>query len=112
MNEKLFKCPTIDIMEKIVSTEYIKVGKQTIVCLITLKNGYEIVGSACSIDLENFNEDRLRSLAYANTLDKMAEYEDMIVQKLLMLRDECEKEPIFENNKLIGFKRGVPFGKF
>lgn len=44
-----------DINEAIVSEEYIKMGKKTVVCLLTLKNGFEIVGTGSCVDPANFD---------------------------------------------------------
>jgi hypothetical protein len=55
--------------------DYFKIGKKTIVCLLTLDNGYEIVGSA--IKHEPDNEDEAKGIAYQRALYKVRELEAM-----------------------------------
>lgn len=37
-------------MQKIIKTDYIKIGEKTTICLLTLDNGFEVVGSSACVD--------------------------------------------------------------
>ena len=45
------------IKSVIVLDEYVKMGKKTVICLATLKNGFELVGVGSCVDPANFNEE-------------------------------------------------------
>ena len=53
--------------------DYFKVGKKTIVCLLTLDNGHEIVGSA--INHKSENEEEAKGIAYQKALYQVRELE-------------------------------------
>lgn len=46
-----------DVENSIASEEYLTVGKKTTVCLITMKNGYEVVGTSACVCAENYSEE-------------------------------------------------------
>jgi hypothetical protein len=60
---------------EIEKTEYFRLGKMTILCLITLKNGYEVIGTATK-PMENLDqEEEARGIAYQRALYKLIELE-------------------------------------
>lgn len=55
--------------------EYIKMGEKTTVCLLTVKNGFEIVGTSACVDPADFDEATGRFYALTDAIGKLAEYE-------------------------------------
>jgi hypothetical protein len=53
------------------SVEYIKIGRKTTVALITVKNGFEIVGSSACVNPDDFNEIIGQHYALVDALDKL-----------------------------------------
>jgi hypothetical protein len=49
---------------------YARMGKRTTVCLITLPNGYELIGSSCAVRDEDFDERYGKELALKDALEK------------------------------------------
>lgn len=43
--------------EYIKKTEYFKIGEKTTICLLTLKNGFEIVGQSACVNFNDFDEE-------------------------------------------------------
>lgn len=60
-----------DIESAIVSEEYTKMGMKTTVCLLTLKNGFEIIGTSGCVDPANFDESIGRKFAKEQAVDKI-----------------------------------------
>lgn len=60
-----------DIESAIVSEEYTKMGMKTTVCLLTLRNGFEIVGTSGCVDPLNFDEAIGRKFAKEQAVDKI-----------------------------------------
>ncbi len=59
----------------IASTQYYRLGKMTVLCLLTLKDGYEVVGTATK-PIENPNqEEEAMGVAYQRALYKLVEME-------------------------------------
>jgi len=46
-----------DVQDAIASEEYMTIGKKTTLCLITLKNGFEVVGTSACVDAANYSLD-------------------------------------------------------
>lgn len=44
-----------NIEDVIIDEQYMQMGIKTVVCLLTLKNGFEIVGNGSCVDPENFD---------------------------------------------------------
>ena len=64
----------------IVNEEYVKLGIKTTVCLLTLKNGFEVVGQSACVDSSNFDEKIGKELAYSNAFNKIWELEGYKLQ--------------------------------
>ncbi len=60
---------------EIEKTEYYRVGKMSLLCLITLKNGYEVIGTATRQMANSDQEDEARGVAYQRALYKLVELE-------------------------------------
>lgn len=70
-----------DIKGKIQNIEYLKMGKKTTVCLITLQNGFEIVGSSACVCPENFRYEIGAETAYENALNNLWQVEGYMLQE-------------------------------
>jgi hypothetical protein len=70
-----------DIELLIASESYTKLGTKTVICVLTLRNGFEVVGSSAPLVKENFDYDNgklfARRNALQNTIDKVAYYFSM-----------------------------------
>jgi len=62
---------------EITKTEYFKLGKMTILCLMTLDNGYEILGSATKRLNTETDEDEARGIAYQRAMYQLRELESV-----------------------------------
>lgn len=51
------------------STEFVKLGKKTTACLLTVKNGFEIVGTSACVDPADFNEEIGNHFALVDALN-------------------------------------------
>jgi len=61
----------------ITKTEYFKLGKMTVLCLITLDNGYEILGTATKTIITETDEEEARGIAYQKAIYKKIELESI-----------------------------------
>lgn len=62
-------------MRQIESTNYIIMGKRTTICLLTLKDGFEIVGTDTSENPTEINIDVARHSAFLDAYSKLEEIE-------------------------------------
>lgn len=69
-----------DIEATIVSEEYTKMGKKTTVCLLTLRNGFEITGTSGCVDPANFDEAIGRKFAKEQAVEKIWQLEGYRLQ--------------------------------
>jgi hypothetical protein len=60
---------------KVAKTDYFKLGTMSILCLITLENGYEIVGVATKKIANEADEEEARGIAYQKAMFKLVELE-------------------------------------
>lgn len=60
---------------EIAKTEYFRVGKISVICLITLQNGYEVVATATKPFLNDSQEEELMGIAYQRAMYKLVELE-------------------------------------
>jgi hypothetical protein len=54
------------VKSKIKDIQHYQLGLKTVVCLITLDSGHEVIGSSACIDPLDFNLEKGKELAYAN----------------------------------------------
>jgi Phage protein (N4 Gp49/phage Sf6 gene 66) family len=45
-----------ELRNKVAKTEFTRMGQKTTICLLTLKSGFEIVGTSSCVDPRDFNE--------------------------------------------------------
>lgn len=64
-----------EIESMIESKEFIKLWVKTTVCLVTLKNGFEIVTYSSCIVPENYNQEIWEHLSYKKAIDRIRELE-------------------------------------
>ena len=77
-----------NIQSLIDKEEFFFIGKKTTVCLLTLKNGFELVASSACIKEESFNEDVGKIISRELALQKLYEY---LTVKAAMENKECKK---------------------
>ena len=66
--------PCVSILElekNIFSVEYVQVGLKTMVCCLTLKSGFEVVGSSSVLRYENFDNELAKEISYKEALNKL-----------------------------------------
>lgn len=75
------KTVTIEQINSLIEKEeYIKVGVKTVVAVLTLKNGFEIIGTSACVDPSNFNLEIGSKYARERAIDKIWELEGYLLQ--------------------------------
>lgn len=69
--------------EQIVDTQYQKMGLKTTICLLTLKNGFEVVGTSACIDASIFDFAEGMKWAFEDAFNKLWELEGYVAQSRL-----------------------------
>lgn len=69
-----------DIEACIEKEEYIKVGRKTTLAVLTLKNGFEVIGSSACVDPDNYDGEIGATYARRRAIDKIWELEGYKVQ--------------------------------
>lgn len=64
----------LNVSELIDKEEFFFVGKRTTICLLTLKNGFEIVSSSACMEAKNFNMETGKAISRELALQKLFEY--------------------------------------
>ncbi|HAI70444.1 MAG TPA: hypothetical protein DCM38_13535 [Gammaproteobacteria bacterium] len=62
---------------EIAKTEYFRLGHMTMLCLLTLENGYEILGSATKRITNDRDEEEARGIAYQRAVYQQIELESL-----------------------------------
>ncbi len=62
-----------DLIRHIVKHEYRDMGKKTTICLLTLDNGFEVVGTSSCIDPKDYDQRTGAAIAYENAVEKLWE---------------------------------------
>lgn len=71
-----------DIKAVVVNTQYIVTGTLTL-CVLTLQNGFKVVGQSACLDVANFDSQIGEQVAHQNALNKIWELEGyLLAQKL------------------------------
>jgi len=78
------------LKQKINSVEYEKLGKKTTVCLLTLTNGYEIVGVSACVDPENYVAEIGEEIAFKEAINKLWALEGYLLQSSILYPAEKE----------------------
>lgn len=61
--------------------EYVAIGLKTVVCVLTLENGFEIVGSASCIDPKNFDFEFGQGIARQDAVNQVWKLEGYLLQQ-------------------------------
>ena len=64
-----------NITDQIAKVEYSKLWEKTAVCLLTLRNGFEIVATSACIKAEDYDQEVGNKFAYEKAVDKIRELE-------------------------------------
>jgi len=86
MNEEEVLKNTItaeDVEDQIADVQFTKMGKKTTICLITLKNGYEIIGTSGCVDSANYSQQIGEEVALSRARNKIWELEGYILQETI-----------------------------
>jgi hypothetical protein len=67
----------------VIKEEYTKIGEKTTVCLLTLKNGYEIAGYSACVDPKMFDYEIGKHWAKENAKQKLEEIVGYLMQEAL-----------------------------
>jgi len=69
-----------DIEKVIVSEQYEKMGKKTVVCLLNLRNGFELVGVSGCVDPANFDMEIGKKYSREDAVNKIWQLEGYHLQ--------------------------------
>ena len=61
-------------------TSFTVLGEKTTVCIITLNNGFEVIGTFAPVDKKNFDLEIGKKISYQRALDKLWEIEGYRLQ--------------------------------
>jgi hypothetical protein len=65
----------------VVKTDYFRLGQMTVICLLTLDNGYEIIGTATKKIINTEDEEEAKGVAYQRALYQVMELEAMPITR-------------------------------
>jgi hypothetical protein len=82
-------------MELIKDKTFMKIGKKTTICLLTLDNGFEITGTSACVDPANFDYEIGKEQAELDALRKFGSIVGFVYTEKLHL----EKESIITTRK-------------
>lgn len=71
------------IESQIVKEEFVRIGEKTTICLLTLRNGFEIVGTSACVDPKNFDEEKGRYWARKEAFEQIWKLEGYALAKEL-----------------------------
>ena len=72
---------TIEKIENtILKEDYIKVGLKTVIAVLTLKKGFEIIGTSACVDPNNFNFEIGKKYAREKAIDQIWMLEGYLLQ--------------------------------
>lgn len=79
-----------DIDATIVREDYhVFPGTTFTACLLTLKNGYNVLGESAAVSAANFDEEIGRKIARENARNKIWQLEGYLLREMLHRRDEA-----------------------
>lgn len=71
------------LRSKIVGESYSRMGVKTTICVLTMKNGFEVVGESACVDPANFDYELGKKYAYENAFNKLWQLEGYVLQSNL-----------------------------
>jgi hypothetical protein len=74
------KCTVEQIEATIAKEEVVKLGQKTTCVILTLKNGFEVIGTSACVDLASYNEEIGKKFARERALDRVWELEGYKLQ--------------------------------
>lgn len=86
---------TLEHLESLIEKkEFFTAGKKTTACLLTLKNGFEILTTSACVKVEDYNQEMGARIAIQRAYDRLWELEGYYAQKQLECTAEkcCQKE--------------------
>ena len=61
------------LKELIEKYQFLKVGKKTTICLLTLRNGFEIVATSSCINPEDYDQEIGQRISYRKAIEKLSD---------------------------------------
>ncbi len=84
-----------DVEAAIENESYGTLGIKTTYCVLTLKNGFEIVGTSACVDAANYSLEIGREYAKKKAVEKVWEHLASILQQQLhVVKEVCGEEPV------------------
>lgn len=77
------------IEAKIANVAYMQLGQKLTLAIVTLKNGYEIIGASACVDPANFDAKLGEEYALENAIDKLWPLEGYLLQEKLATVKGC-----------------------
>lgn len=74
------KCTPEQIEAAVVKEEVVKLGVKTTCVVLTLKNGFEVIGISACVDPSEYNEEIGKKFARQRAIDKVWELEGYLLQ--------------------------------
>lgn len=83
------KVTRTSIEQKIAKVGYIQVGQKLTLAIVTMKNGYEVVGESACVDPANFDAKLGEQYALENAIEKIWPLEGYLLQEKLATLKGC-----------------------
>lgn len=81
------------ILAQVHKDEYTQMGRKTTICLLTTKNGFEVVGTSACVNPDTFDAELGRKYAFEDALDRVWELEGYRQQSRFMgVNSDSEKD--------------------
>lgn len=94
MNDCKTSITESEVFDSIESEEYLTVGKKTTVCILTLKNGFEVVGTSACVDPSNYSLEIGKPYAKEKAMQQVWMHLASILQAKLHQEKEVEATSI------------------
>ena len=81
---------------KIISKVFHKIGEKTTLCVLTMQNGFEVMGESSCVDPKNFDKEIGERISFENAFEKLWPLEGYLLQEKLNLKSKFqERNPGF-----------------
>lgn len=77
------------IKAKIANVAYMRLGQKLTLAVVTMKNGYEVIGESACVDPANFDAKLGEEYALENAIDKLWPLEGYLLQEKLATVKGC-----------------------